>query len=172
MSLEQFQLNADFHPKVEDRLSLFAFLVENGKQPPTWLLEFMAEGAREFLRGGKPWQKGKGGRPPKGFDESDLKAWLLHFKGELPVADMVVALGLQSPDGADRSRTVRREIERGGLVYLIWQAGRHEALRDLVSDLFAADYSMLSTDAAQRCRDGLASELRRLKTDEQEPGFG
>lgn len=43
--------------EIDDNLRLFIVCVERGQIPPLWLSEFMADGAREFLKGGKPWQK-------------------------------------------------------------------------------------------------------------------
>ena len=53
-------LRPEHWPRIEDKLRLFVQHVERGREPPEWLMEFMAEGAREFMRGGKPWQKPPG----------------------------------------------------------------------------------------------------------------
>lgn len=100
------------HQHVEANLMIFSKMVEEGKQPPQWLMDFMARGAREFLRGGKPWQKGKGGRP-KGDGKEARVAFLLKRVGKLDLAEIADLMVPPDAEGSDRKRTMRRWIEKG-----------------------------------------------------------
>lgn len=97
---------------IDFNLLHFIKCVERGDQPPEWLMEFMAEGAREFLRDGKPWQKGQGGRP-QASGPPDRIAFVLHRVGGMNAAEVAEALGEIHEDGRDRIKTIRRRIKRG-----------------------------------------------------------
>lgn len=100
------------HQNIEVNLTLFAKMVEDGRQPPAWLMDFMAKGAREFLRGGKPWQKGKGGRK-KSDGKKERVAYLLHIVGKLSRAEIADLMTQPDVDGADRTKKMGRWIEKG-----------------------------------------------------------
>jgi len=97
---------------IEFNLRMFIKHVDNGSQPTDDLMKFMADGAREFLRGGKPWQKGDGGAPEK-FNRDCQAAFLLRKVGGMSVKQIPDVLGIASADGKDKSRTIYRDIDRG-----------------------------------------------------------
>jgi hypothetical protein len=160
---------AKHFPDIEDRLRLFVVCVERGQVPPDWLLQFMADGAREFLRGGKPWQKGKGGRPKGDYGEAEIRQYLLHYYGGLKPARVAQALGLLSVDGKDVSRTVKRAIDRGQLAFCMAKIGQVELLKSLFADLLALDLADLTGEQRRKCAEGLRAGLADLELDDQEP---
>ena len=89
-------LRPEHWPRIEDKLRLFVQHVERGREPPEWLMEFMAEGAREFMRGGKPWQKPPG-RKTACPNWPDATAHVLCHDGGLFVEEVVQALGVTAP---------------------------------------------------------------------------
>lgn len=160
---------AKHFPDIEDRLRLFAVCVDRGQAPPDWLLQFMAEGAREFLRGGKPWQKGKGGRPKGKYGEAEIRQYLLHHYGGLKPARVALVLGLLSLDGKDVSRTVTRAINRGQLAFCMAKIGQVDLLKSLFAELLALDLGDLTGDQRRKCIEGLRTGLADLELDDREP---
>ena len=145
-------------------MRLFVHLVQAGQQPPEWLMQFMADGAREFLKGGKAWQK-KDGRKNARHGWQEAIAHVLHQEGGLSVNEVVQALGVGDADGADRSRTMRRQIERGAPV-----AGGG-ALRSIIIELLDHDFIDLPEKRRRECRARLSAALSRLDAYEIEPGY-
>ncbi len=148
--------------QIEDNLRLFVCLVDRGETPPRWLMEFVAQGAREFLKGGKPWQKGKGGRPPAEFGQKELEAHILHCHGGLSHSD-IVALRDYPDDGKDYTKTIGREIERGGLALFLAKARKLDFLIDTYTNLAESRFDALSPNQEKKCRAGLKHEIQRLR---------
>lgn len=178
---------AEHFPRNEDKLTLFLMHVDAKRTAPDWLLEFMAEGAREFLIGGKAWQKGKGGGPKSGYGQKEIEAYILHHYGGL-TASQIVQLGEFPDDGKDRTRTVERQIKRGEVAFV--QCLRTEKLiRDLdaratlglsevidwrkaiFNRLAALPFDLLSVENRDACRAKLLAARDRLARDEQEAGY-
>ena len=97
----------------EFNLMVFIKYVEDGKSPPQWLIDFMADGAREFLRGGKPWQNGKGGHPGANDKRTETAAFLLRTVCGLTRKQIVDVLKIGDEDGTDRSNFIRENEKRG-----------------------------------------------------------
>jgi hypothetical protein len=156
-------LSTDKWPRIDDKLRLFIAHVETGRTPPDWLLEFMADGAREFMRGGKPWQKSSG-RKKAQPRWADSIAYMRHHEGGLTVDEIVLAMGAGDEDGTDRTRTLRRSIKRGAVV--------SEGIeRMIVSEIIEAKFPDLPEKRRRECRARLIAALRRLEADEIEPGY-
>lgn len=155
--------------QIEDVLRVFISYVERGQALPEWMLQFMADGAREFLRGGKPWQKGSGGAPRADYGEAEIRRYLLNYYGGLSAEKVAVALGLTSLDGRDVTRTVNRAIDRGRLAFCMAKIGQVELLKRLFADLIALDLADLTSDQRRTCIDGLRAGLADLELDEREP---
>ena len=160
----------DKWPRIDDKLRLFIAHVEHGRTPPDWLLQFMADGAREFLKGGKAWQKGKGGAPKSGYGQKELEAYALNRHGGLSF-QQIVQLRDFPDDGKDRAKTIERQVERGKIAFCMAQTGQVADLKALFSDLAKLPFDCLSVEARDRCRAKLLAERDRLGRDEQEPGY-
>ena len=161
---------AEHYPRNEDKLTLFIMHVEAKRTAPDWLLEFMAEGAREFLRGGKAWQKGKGGGPKSGYGQTEIEAYILHHYGGL-TASQIVQLGDFPDDGKDRTKTVERQITRGELAFCIAQNGQADGLKATLNRLATLPFDLLSVEIQDACRARILVERNRLERDEQEAGY-
>lgn len=160
---------AKHFPDIEDRLRLFIVCIERGQKPPDWLLQFMAEGAREFLRGGRPWQKSKGGRPKSDYGEAEIKQYLLHFYGGLTPPKVAAALSLLDRNGKDVSRTVKRAIDRGQLAFCMAKIGQVELLKSLFADLLELELKDFTDGQRRKCIEGLRAGLADLVRDDAEP---
>lgn len=177
---------AEHFPRNEDKLTLFLMHVDAKRTAPDWLLEFMAEGAREFLIGGKAWQK-EGGRPKSGYGQKEIEAYILHHYGGL-TASQIVQLGDFPDDGQDRTKTVKRQIERGEIAFV--QCLRTEKLirslakpktigmpetidwrKAIFNRLAALPFDLLSVENRDACRAKLLAARDRLERDEQEAGY-
>lgn len=161
---------AEHFPRNEDKLTLFLMHVDAKRTAPDWLLEFMAEGARKFLKGGKAWQKGKGGAPKSGYGQKEIEAYILHHYGGL-TASQIVQLGEFPDDGKDRTKTVKRQIERGELAFCIARNGQADWLKALFNRLAALPFDLLSVENQDACRAKLLAARDRLERDEQEAGY-
>jgi len=161
---------AEHFPRNEDKLKLFRMHVEAKRTAPDWLLEFMAEGAREFLVGGKAWQKGKGGAPKSGYGQTEIEAYILHHYGGL-TASQIVQLGDFPDDGINRSKTVERQITRGELAFCIAENGQADGLQKIFNRLATLPFDLLSVEKRDACRAGLLAGRDRLERDEQEAGY-
>ena len=64
--------------EVEHHLELFVMYVEAGRTPPPYLLEFMAEGARQRLANGTPWATKQGRKNAYQYGERRKRAVLIH----------------------------------------------------------------------------------------------
>lgn len=159
----------EYYPRIEDDLRLFILCVERGQMPPAWLMRFMADGAREFIKGGKPWQK-KDGRPQAGYGEKEIEAYVLKYYGKLN-AGQILQLSDHPSDGKDYTKTIKRKIKRGELAYCMAKINQVDGLKALFRDLSNLPFDDLSVEVRDRCRANLLAELHRLERDEQEPGY-
>lgn len=155
--------------KNEDLLRVFIAQVENGITPPDFLLQFMAEGAREFLRGGKPWQKGKGGRPQKGYGPDEIRQYLLHYYGQLSDMQIGQALDLLDCGGKDRTKTIKRDVKRGEIAFCMAKIGQVALLKDLFAELLHLAFEDLTDGQRLKCIEGLQAGLADLVRDDAEP---
>jgi hypothetical protein len=73
--MNQRKLN---NKEVEHYLQLFVMYVEAGRTPPPFLLEFMAEGARQRLANGTPWATKQGRKNAYQYVERRKRAVLIH----------------------------------------------------------------------------------------------
>jgi len=158
-------------PQIEDTLRLFVVMVERGQTPPNWLLQFMAGGAREFLKGGKPWQKGKGGRPKGRYGPDEARHYLLHYYGKLKPAQVASALGLLDLEGKDVTATVRRAIKRGELAFCMAKIEQVDLLKSLFADLLELELADLTEKQRRKCIEGLKRGLADLLRDDVEPAY-
>lgn len=154
----------------EELLKAFINQVENKIPSPQWLLEFVAEGAREFLRGGKPWQKGKGGRPSIGYCEEDIQKYLLYHYGRISKTQIGLVLDLLDVDGKDVTKTINRAINRGELAFCMAKIGQVGFLKRLFKELIELEFAGLTKQQRRKCVDGLRAGLADLDIDEREPG--
>lgn len=155
--------------KNEDLLRVFIAQVESGITPPDFLLQFMAEGAREFLRGGKPWQKGKGGRPQKDYGQDEIRQYLLHYYGRLSDIQIGQALHLLDYGGKDRTKTIGRAVKRGELAFCMAKIGQVGLLKDLFAELLDLAFEDLTDGQRRKCIEGLRAGLADLVRDYAEP---
>lgn len=152
----------------EDILRTFVSHVENGRTPPDWLLHFMADGAREFLKGGKPWQNGKGGAPRKPYGSNEIKSYLLHYYGKLSAEQVARVLGELDGDGRDRAQTLRRRIKRGEMAYLLYRLTRPAEVVASFQELLELELEGLTLDQRSKCLEGLREELASIGRDGQD----
>lgn len=148
----------------EAKLRAFIERVEKGITPTDSMLQFMADGAREFLSGGKPWQKGKGGRPPEGGGPEDIKLYLV-FYGRITMDQAAVALGRWPLDGRDPSKKLRRAIAHGELAFCMAKIVQVDLLATLFTELLDMDFEDLTEDQRRCCREGLRAGLADLVSD-------
>jgi hypothetical protein len=164
--------------ELEHKLELFCLCVENDKQPPAELQRFIAAGVREFLADGKPWQLGKGGRPPKaatgaGRRQALQVAVLLDVGCTKQRAAAV--MGLIPPDGKSYIHNVDRMLERvdgkkenpGGIRHTMHGLEYRWAVEALIADpeTMRERIGKKYTDEIQR---KLAALLESITPDEQE----
>jgi len=91
----------------EYRLRMFLVFVEQGKTPPQHLLDFIAEGVREHLRGGKPWPKRPGTRHALQRHENRefaFRAHALKNVAEMNFAQIETLLGTDFSESTIRNR--------------------------------------------------------------------
>jgi hypothetical protein len=153
----------------EDLLRVFIAQVESGVTPPDFLLQFMADGAREFLRGGKPWQKGKGGRPQKSYGPDEIRHYLLHYYGRLSDIQIGQALDLLDYGGKDRTKTIGRAVKRGQLAFCMAKIGQISLLKELFAELIGLAFDDLTEGQRRKCVEGLQAGLADLLRDDLEP---
>lgn len=152
----------------DDLLRVFISHVENGITPPDWLLRFMAEGAREFLRGGKPWQK-DGGRPSKPYGPNELIAYLLSHYGGLSAEKVAIVLGETDRDGGDRVQTMRRTIKRGLYAFVGAKVNSPDLIANAFGQALKLDFSDLTDRQHRKCIEGLRAGVADLERDDKEP---
>ncbi|KIN72793.1 hypothetical protein Z949_1973 [Sulfitobacter guttiformis KCTC 32187] len=129
----------------------------------------MADGAREFQRGGKPWQKKDGRKPVRDFQRF-ADAFVLSEHGKLTADEIVLLRGDGDAQGTDKTKTVERDIKKGSVLHgsiEFWWFYFHQSLIRWA----ASDLSEIAPSRAKECRAALKVELARIKRDEQEPGY-
>lgn len=154
----------------DEYATLRAFIerVEAGIPPTDEMLRYMAEGAREFLLGGKPWQK-EGGRPSKPHGPRELAAYLLQRYGELRPQKVALVLGETDPDGGDRVQTMRRTIRRGELAFCMAKLNDPGLIKSSFYELLELGLEDLTNDQRRKCIQGLRAGLAELELDDGEP---
>lgn len=152
----------------EDLLRVFISQVENNVTPPDWLLQFMADGAREFLKGGKPWQK-EGGRPRKPYETSDLTAYLLSHYGGLSAEKVATVLGKTDNNGSDQVQTMRRTIKRGLYVFVAAKIKSPDLIKASFIEALKLEFADLTNSQLRKCTDGLRAGLADLEMDDRQP---
>jgi hypothetical protein len=88
------------------KLELFLRFVDKGENTPKYLMDYVAGGVREFMREGKPWQIGKGGRPRRPYITA-LKCKALAESG-VSVDRIALILNMASEDGKDYTKRIKR----------------------------------------------------------------
>lgn len=145
--------------EVEQNLKLFVLHVERGKTPPPKLMAFMAEGAQEFLKGGKPWQV-KTGRKSHGSDWAEhslsVKAYVLDLIGTTR-ARISLLLGISEKD----QRTLRRYIKHGKECCNLKNTGRY-------SMQFAIDDLLIELELKPQEKKALQDILDKFKKEDDE----
>lgn len=154
----------------EDVLNIFISKVESGITPPDWMLQFMADGAREFLKGGKPWQK-EGGRPSKPYGPKELTSYLLSYYGGLSAEKVATVLGETDDDGVDRVQTMRRTIKRGSMVFFGARMNSPDLIKAAFSESLDLEFADLTPSQRRKCRDGLRAGLADIERDDIEPNY-
>ena len=145
-------------------LQIFLKHTETGKTPPPELMEFVAEGVREFLRGGKPWQI-QGGRPGWGSKSNQhylsVQCYALESVGiERTRAAFIVNIANNC------AKTHRRYIKHGKSCVEVASAGHW-------SYVFAIEILLKNNSLTRVERAALSQKLTELKSDEdlQEPKY-
>jgi hypothetical protein len=88
------------------KLELFLKFTDRGKTPPKSLMDYISDGVREFLRDGKPWQIGSGGRPRRPYTTA-LQCKALAVSG-VSVDRTALILSMTSEDGKDYTKKIKR----------------------------------------------------------------
>ena len=158
---QQKALSKVFDEEVIDgSLDLFIQLVEDDEPVPSWLLGFVASGAKEFRKGGKPWQKGKGGAPSS-YGQEEFEAYILYFYGGLSPSE-IVALRDYPDDGRDYTKTIRRQIDRGPVAAWLAVGGKPSEPLATFSKLAKMPFDAISPKHAQKCQARLNEEIQKL----------
>lgn len=164
-------------PDIDDKLRLFILYADSGKAPPDWLMQFMADGAREFLRAGKPWQRGKGGRPKGAHGVIELKAHLLSYHGELTAEQVARVLGQFTKAKLPATGKMRAAIKRGAIAFAAHETDATDWIRLCIRELLKPDFirdaseHALTNEQTRELVAGLKAELARLERDEGEPAY-
>lgn len=99
--------------EINFNLDLFLKFVNEGKQPPKWLLDFIAEGVEAFRKDAKPWQV-KTGRKPKGQSaEGYIKNLQAYCLRECGINNHQIGGLLGDENGAMGDRTINRAVTAG-----------------------------------------------------------
>lgn len=151
--------------EIDHYLELFCRFVEAGKTPPEKLQKFIAEGIREFLADGKPWQIGPGGAPSRlsKWPKRKLAIQAAVLK-EIKVKNHRIAaiLNLTDTSGKDYGKKIRDYAGDGKAVIENPFSGEVECK-------WAADALMDSlTQSEQK---SLSEFLARFDQDDHEPNY-
>lgn len=145
-------------------LRLFLHYAENEKQPPAELMEYVAGGVREFLKGGKPWQI-KTGRPGFGakWNQHSLavQCYALEAVG-ISRDRAAILLGLTDLG----AKAHRRYIQHGAASVQVANAGKW-------SHRFALELLLELPELKREERAALTIALESLQAEEpeDEPGL-
>ena len=110
--------------EIDYKLSLFLKHVEKGKNPPKSLMDFIADGIREFQKGGKPWQV-KTGRKSFGESWADHSLALqCHALNKIKCERARIAIITDLNEKSEK--TLSRCIQRGGGFAAAGETGNYD----------------------------------------------
>ena len=144
----------------DSRLRRFLAYVKEGKPIPADLLEFVAGGVDEFLKGGKPWQVKTGRRTFGEIREQELQALQAFSMANcgFSLDRIAEVLGLIAADGRDYRKTLRRHIRYGGQFAAVVNTGRFNLLFAVDELLLTESITKAEAIEIQTYRDEISAE--------------
>jgi hypothetical protein len=152
---------------IERDLEHFINLVDTGRPIPEPLLQIMKAGARNFLLGKKPWQKGTGGRP-KLKRQQEIHVHFLEAYGKCKRQEIASLLSIGTEDGEDVSGSIRKKSKRGAEMILEWKLHHPEQIDQAFSDLLNLDWTVIASTREKAIKANLNKALSRFRGEMKE----
>jgi hypothetical protein len=152
---------------IERDLEHFINLVDTGRPIPESLLQIMKAGAKNFLLGQAPWQKGKGGRP-KIKTMQEIRVHLLDAYGKCRQLEIANLLSIGTEAAEDVSGSIRKKAARGAEMILEWKLHHPEKIYQAVFELLNLDWSVIGPTREKAIKEDLNEALARFRATAKE----